>query len=420
MTDDLEKPADLSKQDGEIRLIRNVLSLKTALVLTIVLAISLLCYLLYFLIPSVTDIKQDNFGLEITRLIADAFLISGIVGFIFESILRRETEAKIIIELNKAIDRFSESTLPKVLISSLIYNKKAIKKLLSDDRVDEVFEWCLESKFDDGNMASELQEHFFRELFKYKERWSDLTHRIILQEANEVIESERSGEFLIFEDTISFRTNLKFTKFKFVCMKEPEDRINGWRQLSEDALLNQKASASIWNMRAAFDPIFEEPYFSIEEYVIENVTLNIATKKNNEGEIEITASNEDLAQYLDKDVFCHYTVRSVLRKQSNGWMLYIPRPVKDLHVYFDIRQTDLKRATINPYFTSIKDPKVSFDNEKNPRYIETHITFWLFPVSGMTFIWQYEEVSTNNKAIEKKKRKDSLKKKDVTQKPLQP
>ena len=117
---------------------RRILSLKTDLVLIILFVFSIALYWFFFHI----DIQNHPTLKEISRLLADSFLVSSIIGFIFEKILRRETEEKIATNIDLAIDKL-EDDFPEILINCILYNKSFQKELLSGEKINEIFTSCL-------------------------------------------------------------------------------------------------------------------------------------------------------------------------------------------------------------------------------------------------------------------------------------
>lgn len=370
----------MTTPDKEFR----ILSLKTSLVLLLIFSASIILYFIYFLYYYLLAPESNALWLAIVRLLANAFLVTSVVGYIFERVLRRETEAKLASDINTAISRL-QAALPETLASSLIYNKSAIKQLLSGDRIDEMFTWCLEYHLKDATMASELKDSLFQEIFQHTDRWYNLAHYITLRDFPDgPMDANSRSAYLLFEDHVSYRTRLTRTDFKFVCTETPPD---------SEKYLRDRSYYSTWQFRAAFLDAFKQPYFHVDRILIENLPLHTERTILSKNVVEIVALHNDLVDLIGKHVQVDYLIRSVVRKEANSFNIEIPFPTKDLRVTFDISKTDLGRASICTFFTTKAAPMISYDDSLNPKIIDTYLADWLFPVSGMSFVWQKQPIS---------------------------
>ncbi|PIP39436.1 hypothetical protein CO110_01610 [Candidatus Desantisbacteria bacterium CG_4_9_14_3_um_filter_40_11] len=84
------------KYKGYTELERRILSLKTDLVLAIIFIISIGLYYVFFGLGH----KLSSNLIQIVKLLADSLLVCSIIGYVYEKVLRRETEDKFAIYHN--------------------------------------------------------------------------------------------------------------------------------------------------------------------------------------------------------------------------------------------------------------------------------------------------------------------------------
>lgn len=358
---------------------RRILSLKTDLALSLIFIFSIGLYWLFFNL----DGKSFPYLKQISRLLADSFLVVSIIGYIYEKILRQETEEKISSDMNQALKRL-KNEIPEILTNTIIFGKEFQKNLLSDSNIDEIFLSCLECKLQDERMAVELRKSFFQEIFKYKERWYNLVHYISFQECDieELNPSERD-KLLIFKDHISYKMLWSKNNFKFICSK-----IN----IDSDRYMKDETYYSTWHLRAAFPSNLRKPYFFVEKLKINEHLLQLNIVNERQDFIEVEGYHEKLIDLIGKKVQVDYVVKSLVRKSSNSFNIKIPVPTKDLRVTFDIQNTGMQRLTVVPFFTSKTAIQKNTDDELNPKLFEIYLSDWVFPISGITCIWQNESI----------------------------
>jgi hypothetical protein len=358
---------------------RKILSLKTDLVLIILFVLSIALYWLFFHLDS----QEFPTLKEISKLLANSFLVSSIIGYIFEKILRRETEEKISSDINSAIKSI-EDNLPSILVNTILYNKSLQKELLSGEKINEIFTSCLEYKLNDKKMAVELRDSFFEEIFHYHERWYNLVHYISFEQySNTELSQDRKDNYLIFKDHVSYKSILNKPRFKFICTK-----IN----IGDEAYMKNETYCSVWHLRPAFLKCLASPYFYIDSFKINNIPLKIRQSQIAENILQLDGYNENLVHLIGKEVQFDYVVRSLVRKASNFFSVKIPVPTRDVRVTFDVRNTGVGRISVIPFFISKTSIQKQPNDELNPTIIEFYLSDWVFPISGISCIWQNERI----------------------------
>lgn len=362
-----------------------ILAYKTDLILSIIFILSLLCYGYYFYsIYIITN--EDSFSIHLVQLIGDKLLIVSIIGYIYEKLLRRETEEKIKTDLTAVVNEF-EGRLPSLLVNTLIYNRDAQRQFLSENITDRVLNWCLETKLKDEQMVSELRESFFQEIFGYQGRWINLVHHITLKDLTHTTldysQIKEPDKYLLLIDHISYKTKLTNPQFNFVCSKTREEH---------ERYLKDETYQSCWQFRAAFIDNLDAPYFYVTRMIIDDIELNISRSMINDNALLVKCDHEILSSLQDKFVQVDYIISSLVRKNSNSFHIDIRNPTRELRVSIDASSSGIKRLSYIPYFITKRRPTPTYDDHINPNFIDLYLADWIFPVSGLTFVWQYASI----------------------------
>jgi hypothetical protein len=99
-----------------------------------------------------------------------------------------------------------------------------------------------------------------------------------------------------------------------------------------------------------------------------------------------------------------YTYRVLVQRHGHLLYLDMPRPTKGLHVQLDYAGTGIRRVNTLDFIASSEDTRIDETPTSVPaRTIDIGFDGWIFPRSGVAFVWVLEdELVTGSQRVKSK------------------
>jgi hypothetical protein len=132
-------------------------------------------------------------------------------------------------------------------------------------------------------------------------------------------------------------------------------------------------------------------HFTIKKVTIEGLELQVALKESSAGEkhIQFICSNQKLPELLNSRVKFKINIETIVDKRKNEFTVLFGYPVENFKVTFMHNGCDIKTIEIVDILTS-KEPTIKNrypSHSKNPHIAQASYSGWVFPNSGITYVW---------------------------------
>ena len=239
----------------------------------------------------------------------------------------------------------------------------------SDKRLSKVIEEALHKRIS----SNEISNLLFKEIITKYIANSDqnIAYR---KNFNHTIEFKLSDEFPEFYEVhtvLSYTKRLNSSSFIIACATDLET-LNHYFQksdveyrwlLAENIQLTQKA-------------------FSISNIQVNNTPVTVKTIKH-KNSLEYQCSSPKLQDVVGTETQFYIETKTYYPKSSHQLSVYITEPTQGVNITFKYPKTISKVETITILSGEGKYPNI--DNKKNEIQVNTGISNWLFPNSGVVF-----------------------------------
>ncbi|MDO8723964.1 MAG: hypothetical protein Q7J31_17305, partial [Syntrophales bacterium] len=126
--------------------------------------------------------------------------------------------------------------------------------------------------------------------------------------------------------------------------------------------------------------------FRINSLRIDNEEISLIRTENTPRGYEIWYGGDNLKDKLNKEVKVEFDIVTKKARTSRDFSVYIIYPVRGLEITFDYEGIKLNNVREIAFFAG-KHPSPALIRETNKIRLNISDNEWVFPTSGVTFIW---------------------------------
>lgn len=319
----------------------------------------------------------ENTAMMIIGILQDVF-ISGLVGVILYAFYEHRFESE---EKQVLIDEVNEILSENIefhIIKAMLVSKEINNQVLSSELIDKILYNCLVKKTGNEAKANAVMKSILENVINKSTAIENLNVSMKLKTFSE------TKKFCAYDTykmtyTIHYKTILDTNVFTFI--------------LTNNKVL-QNDNLGTFTFCQFIDSFFtgKEVYFHVKEITIDGIQLLAQGEREVHDEyIKEQYWNDLCDNKRGKEVLLLYSVEFLIRKQGNHYAYFTPFMANGIQLTFDASETDIARIKLLPYFNSSEKPTILPKDEKNPKTIEITLNDWVLPLSGATFIWQFEK-----------------------------
>ena len=373
------------KERNWLRVIRDVYKLRITWVMTILAIISIALYIFDYIISRQVAVSQSValwllFKNWPIRGLADACLTTLIIGFAYEWIVRKESEAALIELISQQINQ-QKTAIIEEIPRALILNPNVITSILKQSRLEDIIRTGLQIKLGDTQMGTDIYDGLLRKTLSYEQRWANYRYKITLS----TIRDENFPEIVrhkFYDTIIDLRYDTKLTKDRFVfrCVDDIEDYDKSIRDPN-------------FEFTYIFPPAHEFPkidttVFKVDKITVNSLELNINHQTESNGNLLITCDHPELRKLLGQTVTVYYRYIAKLNKRGHLFTANVIVPTKNVVIELDYADTDIHYVNVLDFFVSTELPKITYlPSLAQAHKIEVEINEWAFPKGGVVFVW---------------------------------
>ncbi|NPU84258.1 MAG: alanine racemase [Syntrophaceae bacterium] len=248
-------------------------------------------------------------------------------------------------------------------------------------RIDSIIRHCFQTRAQSEEMGDAIFSEMFETLFGKEDRQLELRDRfrydIEISEASPQNGRRRRGEFFRVLTRVEYTKALREPVFMIGCAMNNE-------QL--EALFAEKRCEYRWLLNLGDETVTERD-FRIERVTIDGEDIPILRSENTGRGYEVWCGGDLLKKKLNRPVRFAFEIATKKSKENNLFSVYVVYPTRGLQISFNYEKANLRRVREVSYFAG-KHPYPRVAREQGRC---TTLTIaddeWIFPNSGVTFIW---------------------------------
>ena len=257
----------------------------------------------------------------------------------------------------------------KIIDSSPLLRRDFMPKDFSDNKLGNIIETAIEQRLQSKEIANLVHEDILKRLFAEKDK--DIQYRHNFKHSIKFEESKEFPKYFFTKTNLSFSKELQNDHFSVACAKTETD-------LEKYFLRNDVEYR--WLLDNSVD--LNEMFFNITSVKVNDIEL-YNEMKIADGCIEIKCYHHNLKDLVGKEVKFSISTKTYYPKSSHQLSVYIIEMTQGVDISFE---SDLKNVEAVPIFSGkSKFPKIV--KSKNKISITTNKDEWVFPTSGVVFVY---------------------------------
>lgn len=340
----------------------------------LIIIIALICLFLGVVLWFVSASFSTTFNNWLIK-IGDTLILAAIIILSYEYIIRKLSEKS----LRRTISKTIKNNLKVNIAKECLNDKEFLQEILKEEKVDIIIQNCLESRLG-SEIAKELFTGFIDPVIEIvggqkKEEVYGFRQDV------QINPREEDREFYNLKITTEFRAVLRDPIIKFGCVNTIE-KLNELNKKEEFQYIFFLPEVKLEAMPELFD--VREIKIVTEKNVVYTFDLTKANRSTDKGFYELTFTNENIHEIINKKIKLIHKIDSVLWKDDNMYYLKLVRPTKGIEIVLEVNLPGVGAISIGDCFVSAGVANI--EREK-PNKVKVSLEGWVFPYSGVAFSW---------------------------------
>ncbi len=310
---------------------------------------------------------------------------AGILGVLIDAYLSRE-QAEIDEIRTRRLFREEAPAMVDAVIGAFAAGREDLQRVATPELLDNLVTNSLALRLGDEQFAAEIYTDIRDQAIGAAERWHDAQLSIELRPLT-MVRGVTSGntppsitkDFFTVTVRWEYVTTPSHAQRRFVCLSDREEYAE---------LAHERGATSAWffpalkNMDAGDPRAFELQRFTVDG---EERPIRRSTRKN--AQTYTVAMDPEIIR-VGKPVTIAYTYQAVMAASGNHLFFDIEQPTRDLRVDFDHTGCNIAKVNVLDLMPSIRPTRIETPIEgSGSETIRLDIDGWVFPRSGVAFVW---------------------------------
>ncbi len=256
-------------------------------------------------------------------------------------------------------------------------------------RIDNIIRQCFQTRAKNEELGNAIYYEMFETLFGKEDRQlelrTDFRYDISIAEFSEAekLADPRAADFFKVTTRIAYSKAIRSEIFFIGCAQNNE-------QLA--ALFHDPLCEYRWLFSRGENQVLERD-FRIVRVAVDEQAIPLIRSAHTEKGYEVWCGGDILHDRVNRPVKLEIEIVTKKLKLGNTFSVYLVYPTRGLNITFDYRKTNLQNVREVAFFAG-RNPYPEVVREKG-KSIELKIEDqdWIFPNSGVTFIWDLEKNS---------------------------
>jgi len=252
----------------------------------------------------------------------------------------------------------------------------------SISRIDNIIRHCLQTRARDEELGNAIYYEMFETLFGKEDRQLELRSGFrynirIGQLPKTPANAVHTENYFRVSTHIEYKKTIRDNIFMIGCASNNS-------QLA--ALFEDPRCEYRWLLTDGRNLSLERD-FTVEKVRIDNKEIPIIETKKTKRGFEVWCGSEKLKDKINREVKIEIEIATWQAKENKTFPVYLIYPTRGVEINFNYEKANLKNVTEKSFFAG-RHPQPSV-SEKNGKSIDIKISGkeWIFPTSGVIFIW---------------------------------
>jgi len=249
-------------------------------------------------------------------------------------------------------------------------------------RIDNIIRHCFQARTRNEELGDAIYYEMFETLFGKEDRQLELRSCFrydikIAQLADAAGNKPRSGSYFQVNAHIEYKKTIKNNVFMIGCALNNQ-------QLS--ALLEDPHCEYRWLLGGGEELVMERD-FQVERIRIDDEDIPITSTRITNRGYEVWCGNDKLKKKINSEVKIAIEIVTKKAKNNNIFPIYLVYPTRGVDITFNYEKAALKNVRVESFFAG-RHPSPSVIRNRG-KSIEINVSDkeWIFPTSGVIFIW---------------------------------
>jgi alanine racemase len=249
-------------------------------------------------------------------------------------------------------------------------------------RIDNIIRHCFQARARNEELGDAIYYEMFETLFGKKDRQLELRtcfrYNIKITQLPELTENKpRPDAYFQVSACIEYKKTIKNSVFMIGCALNNQ-------QLS--ALMEDPQCEYRWLLGGG-DELVMERDFQVERVRIDDEDIPITDAKITDRGYEVWCGDDKLKEKINSEVKIAIEIVTKKAKNNNIFPIYLVYPTRGVDITFNYEKAALKNVRAESFFAG-RHPSPCVTRNKG-KAIEINVSDkeWIFPTSGVIFIW---------------------------------
>jgi alanine racemase len=250
-------------------------------------------------------------------------------------------------------------------------------------RIDGIIRSCFQARANNEDLGNAIYSEMFEILFGKNDRMLDLRedfyYRIAFSEfsAEEIAQSPNRKNTFKVTARVEYTKELRNTSFMIGCAFDEE-------KLS--ALFENPQCEYRWLLnRDDFDSV--ETDFQVKQVIVDGEEIPLTSADRTQSDFERWFGSEHLKKKQNRPVRFAIEIETRQNKDNRVFSAYIVYPTKGMNILFHYAGTGIKNVREVGFFSGKHRHPEIMRNPGESVFIRSAQDEWIFPTSGVTFLW---------------------------------
>ncbi|MBE9546975.1 MAG: alanine racemase [Proteobacteria bacterium] len=245
----------------------------------------------------------------------------------------------------------------------------------SISRIDNIIRNCFQTRAQDAELGNAIYYEMFETLFGKEDRQLEL--RTDFKYDINVTDDDLTGDYFKVTTHIEYTKTLRNSVFIIGCARND-------KQLT--ALFDDGRCEYRWLLNRGED-LFRESDFKVNRVRVDGEDVTIIKTENTDRGYEVWCGGDTLKEKLNKSVRMEIEIETRKFKGNNIFSVYLVYPTRGLEISFNYSGANLKNVREVSFFAGKHPYPEVVKKERESIRLKVSDDEWIFPNSGVTFIW---------------------------------
>jgi alanine racemase len=248
-------------------------------------------------------------------------------------------------------------------------------------RIDNIIRHCLQTRTRNEELGDAIYYEMFETLFGKEDRQLELRssfrYDITIAQLPETAEHRRRADaYFQLRTHVEYKKTIRSNIFMIGCASDSA-------QL--EALIEDEHCEYRWILGG--DDLVIERDFTVEKMRIDGEDIPIIEAKKTDRGYEVWCGSEKLKSKINREVKIEIEILTKKAKGNRTFPVYLLYPTRGLEINFNYENANLKNVRAESFFAG-RHPQANLQASRG-KSINIRISHeeWIFPTSGVIFIW---------------------------------